>query len=73
MAISTKNDHPENSDAGKQAKADAVQADKQVASGPQEVIDRETAQNGGVGNCGTRRLSVMCISSLACAALHSRT
>lgn len=44
MAISTKSDHPENSDAGRKAKADAVQADLPVASGPQEVIDRETAQ-----------------------------
>jgi len=44
MAVSTNKPHPENSDAGKQAKADAVSADQQVASGPQEVIDRETEQ-----------------------------
>lgn len=44
MAITTKNDHPESSDEGRKAKADAVAADQQVASGPQEVIDRETAQ-----------------------------
>lgn len=37
-------DHPENSPAGQKAKADAEQADKGVASGPQEIIDRETEQ-----------------------------
>jgi hypothetical protein len=36
--------HPENSDEGQKAKADAVAADGKAASGPQEVIDRETAQ-----------------------------
>jgi hypothetical protein len=44
MAISPKNDHPENSPAGQKAKADAVTADTQVASGPQDAVDRETAQ-----------------------------
>lgn len=44
MAISTKNEHPENSPEGQKAKADAVQADASVAAGPQAVIDRETAQ-----------------------------
>jgi hypothetical protein len=37
-------DHPENSPEGQKAKADAVNADAKVASGPQEVLDRETAQ-----------------------------
>jgi hypothetical protein len=37
-------DHPENTPEGQKAKADAVKADHQVASGPQEVIDRETEQ-----------------------------
>lgn len=44
MATSAKSDHPENSAAGQQAKADAVQADQQVSAGPQEIIDRETEQ-----------------------------
>jgi hypothetical protein len=44
MAVSTNKDHPENSPEGQKAKADAVKADQQVASGPQEVIDRETGQ-----------------------------
>jgi hypothetical protein len=44
MAISTKSDHPENSDAGRKAKADAVQADAAVAKGPQEIVDKETEQ-----------------------------
>jgi hypothetical protein len=44
MAITTKSDHPENSDAGRSAKADAVKADAAVASGPQEVVDKETEQ-----------------------------
>lgn len=44
MAISTSKDHPENSAEGQQAKADAVKADAKVASGPQEVIDKETEQ-----------------------------
>lgn len=37
-------DHPENSAQGQQAKADAVKADGDVAKGPQEIIDKETAQ-----------------------------
>lgn len=44
MAITTKNDHPENSPEGRRAKADAEKADAAVASGPQEVIDKETEQ-----------------------------
>lgn len=44
MAVSTKNDHPENSPEGQKAKADAEQADAAVASGPQRIIDRETEQ-----------------------------
>lgn len=42
--VSTRNDHPENSAEGQQAKVDAVAADRKAAAGPQEVIDRETAQ-----------------------------
>jgi hypothetical protein len=44
MAINPKNDHPENFDAGQQAKAAAAAADRSTASGPQETIDRETRQ-----------------------------
>lgn len=44
MAANTRADHPENSPEGQKAKADAVKADSNVASGPQEVIDRETEQ-----------------------------
>jgi hypothetical protein len=44
MAVTTNKDHPENSEQGQQAKADAVQADAGVAKGPQEMIDRENAQ-----------------------------
>jgi len=44
MAITTKNDHPENTPEGQKAKTDAVRADKSVAAGPQETIDRETEQ-----------------------------
>lgn len=44
MAISTKNDHPENGPEGQQAKADAEKADSSVAAGPQAVIDKETEQ-----------------------------
>lgn len=44
MAVSTKASHPENSPEGQKAKADAEKADQQVASGPQEIIDRETEQ-----------------------------
>ena len=39
-----RNDHPENSAEGQKAKTDAVAADAAVASGPQEIIDRENAQ-----------------------------
>lgn len=44
MAITTSKDHAENSPEGQKAKADAVKADSSVASGPQEVIDKETQQ-----------------------------
>lgn len=44
MAVSAQKDHPENSPAGQQAKTDAAKADTAVASGPQEMIDRETEQ-----------------------------
>lgn len=37
-------DHPENSEAGKQAKTDAEQADKAIADRAQAVADEETAQ-----------------------------
>lgn len=44
MAISSRSDHPESSPEGQKAKTDAVKADEKVASGPQEIIDRETEQ-----------------------------
>jgi|SRR5690349_2499866 len=44
MAVSTSKDHPENTPAGQKAKADAAKADKSVAAGPQEVVDKETDQ-----------------------------
>lgn len=44
MAVSTKSDHPENTPEGQKAKAAAVKADAAVASGPQEVVDKETEQ-----------------------------
>lgn len=43
MALRTKNDHPENSDEGKRAKADAVAADDAVAE-VQSKMDEATDQ-----------------------------
>lgn len=43
MAISTKNDHPENSDAGKQAKENAVAADTSTAE-VQKKVDEDEAR-----------------------------
>jgi hypothetical protein len=40
----TRNDHPETSAQGAQAKTDAVKADGATAKAPQEVIDQENAQ-----------------------------
>ena len=37
-------DHPENSDAGRQAKSDAEKADAKVADQVQEAVDVETEQ-----------------------------
>lgn len=44
MAISTKNDHPENSPEGQKAKADAEKADSANADSVQAKVDRETEQ-----------------------------
>lgn len=41
---STKADHPENSEAGRQAKAAAELADAAASAGPQEVVDRQAGQ-----------------------------